>query len=86
MKKFMKKFILFVLILLLLGVYYYFTLPAINIHSQGFWVVLIVFILSLTMIYALVKARKQSAGNIVQIRPFEQAFKDMKAVDRKSVV
>lgn len=80
MKKFMKKFILFVLILLLLGVYYYFTLPAINIHSQGFWVVLIVFILSLTMIYALVKARKQSAGNIVQIRPFEQAFKDMKAV------
>ena len=41
---------------------------------------LIVFILSLTMIYALVKARKQSAGNIVQIRPFEQAFKDMKAV------
>lgn len=42
MGKVKKRLLLTVVIVLVLGIYYYVTLPAINIHSSGFWVFLIV--------------------------------------------
>ena len=37
MKKAGKRFVVAVVLLIVLGVYYYVTIPAINIHSAGFW-------------------------------------------------
>lgn len=42
MGKLKKRLLLTVAIILVLGIYYYVALPAINIHSSGFWVFLIV--------------------------------------------
>lgn len=42
MKKIKWKIVVGILVLLLAGVYYYVALPAINIHSTGFWVFLLV--------------------------------------------
>ena len=36
--------LLILLVLVLAGAYYYVTLPAINIHSQGFWGFIILFL------------------------------------------
>lgn len=47
MKRFRMKFILGVLLLLIAGIYYYVTLPAINIHSVGFWAFLFIAVLFL---------------------------------------
>lgn len=46
------------LILVLLGIYYYVTIPAVNIHSVGFWECLLFLIAALTIVYALVKGGK----------------------------
>lgn len=40
-----------VLVLLLAGIYYYVTLPAINIHSTGFWLFIILLIVVITVAY-----------------------------------
>lgn len=45
MKNFKRNIILFSLSLLFIFIYYYVTLPAINIHSSGFWIFLVFFLL-----------------------------------------
>ncbi len=44
-----------IILLLLAGLYYYVTLPAINIHSSGFWFFLIVFLVAAIGIYTVRK-------------------------------
>lgn len=51
MGKVKKRLLLTVAIILVLGIYYYVALPAINIHSSGFWVFLIVLGLLLAGIF-----------------------------------
>ncbi len=80
MKKVVRKILIAVVILLILGIYYYITLPAVNIHSQGFWSVLMVLILFFTVICAFSQARKNSKSNVVQMKPFENAWKELKSV------
>ncbi len=80
MKKISKKVILLVAVLLLLGVYYYVTLPAINIHAAGFWTTLELLIAFVTIIYAVTQIRKKSKLNVVQIRAVENIFKELKLV------
>lgn len=53
MKSFGKKFLAVLAVLLLAFIYYYITLPAINIHSSGFWVFLIVAVIIIMGLYAL---------------------------------
>ncbi len=59
MKKITQKILLLIVLAVILFVYYYITLPAINIHSNGFWMCLLFLIALLTAVYALMKARKE---------------------------
>lgn len=80
MKKVRNKIIILAVLLLFLGVYYYVTLPAINIHAAGFWTALEVLIAFVTIIYAVIQMRKKSKSNVVQLRSVENVFKDLKLV------
>lgn len=55
MKNLKVKIIGTVILLLVVGIYYYVTLPAINIHSSGFWFFLILLIAAITVGYILRK-------------------------------
>lgn len=80
MKKLSKKLILVSALLIILGVYYYVTLPAINIHAVGFWTTLELLIAIVTIMYAVVKMRKSTKTNVVQVKTVEYAFKELKLV------
>lgn len=62
MKKKKGKVLLILAILLVLGIYYYVTIPAINIHASGFWVSLIV-LLALLLVLCM--------GRNLRIRSFD---------------
>lgn len=51
MKKFGGKLLLVILTVLALGVYYYVTIPAINIHSSEFWIFVIVLIILAAVLF-----------------------------------
>ena len=42
-------------VILVLGLYYYFALPAINIHSVGFWIFIILLMLGIMVVYIIRK-------------------------------
>lgn len=48
-----KKYLLILPILLIIGIYYYVTLPVINIHSPGLWKLILLILLVVLVIYAL---------------------------------
>ncbi|MDY3918488.1 MAG: CvpA family protein [Candidatus Limivivens sp.] len=67
MKKLGWKLAAVLIVLLIGGAYYYATIPAINIHSSGFWTFLFVFVLVALALYALPRVRsvydvKESKG------------------------
>lgn len=80
MKKITKKIILAAVLLLFAGMYYYVTLPAINIHAAGFWTTLGLLIAFATILYAVVQMRRQSKTNVVQVKTIESVFKELKLV------
>ncbi len=80
MKKITKKIILAAVLLLFAGMYYYVTLPAINIHAAGFWTTLGLLIAFATILYAAVQMRRQSRTNVVQVKTIESVFKELKLV------
>ena len=51
MKNFKIKAIGTILALLFAGIYYYITLPAVNIHAAGFWFFIIILILFVAALY-----------------------------------
>ena len=55
MKNLKWKIGLSVLVLLFAGLYYYVTLPAVNIHSSGFWFFIIILLAIITVVYILRK-------------------------------
>ncbi|MDO5422913.1 MAG: CvpA family protein [Eubacteriales bacterium] len=57
MKKILWKLAAVLAVLLIGGAYYYVTIPAINIHSAGFWTFLFLFVLAVLAIYALPRMR-----------------------------
>lgn len=61
MKKGLKYLILAVVLLVVAGVYYYVTLPALNIHSAGCWFFVMSLIVIVMVVYALRKAVKEQA-------------------------
>lgn len=80
MKKITKNVIIFIVALFLLGVYYYVTIPAINIHSAGFWMVLMALILFITILYTVTQFRKQMKSGVVQKKSLRKAYKEFKFV------
>lgn len=52
MKKFRRNIIIVLIVLLVLGIYYYVALPAVNIHAMEFWIFLGVLILAAAALYA----------------------------------
>ncbi len=54
-----KKLTVILLAAVVIGIYYYVTLPAINIHSAGFWQCLLFLIAVFTVSYALAQTRKE---------------------------
>ncbi|MDO4557157.1 MAG: CvpA family protein, partial [Lachnospiraceae bacterium] len=62
MKRGKGKFLIVIAVLLIIGIYYYVSLPAINIHASGFWIFLIAI---LVLILAL------CFGKTVQIRSLD---------------
>lgn len=80
MKKITRNVMILVIMLLVIGIYYYVALPAINIHSAGFWMALMLLIAFATIIYAISQVRKRFKDNIVPIKPAEKMLKDLKGV------
>lgn len=80
MKKITRNVMILVIMLLVIGIYYYVALPAINIHSAGFWMALMLLIAFVTIIYAISQVRKRFKDNIVPIKPAEKMLKDLKGV------
>ncbi|MDO5391394.1 MAG: CvpA family protein [Eubacteriales bacterium] len=68
MKKKKGKVLLILAILLVLGIYYYVTIPAINIHASGFWVSLIVILLLLLILCMGRNLRVRSFDDLHNIR------------------
>lgn len=69
MKKIGKKAIIALVLLIIAGIYYYVALPAINIHSTGFWGFLIAVVVILLALYAVRK--KQKAVDLKQDKKFK---------------
>lgn len=61
MKKGLRYLIIAVVLLVVAGIYYYVTLPALNIHSAGCWFFVMSLIVIVMVIYALRKALKEQA-------------------------
>lgn len=80
MKKVTRNLVLFIIALLILGIYYYVSLPAINIHAVGFWMTLELVIAFATIVYAVSQVRRQSKSNVVPIKSTEKMLKEMKGV------
>lgn len=80
MKKMTFNIIIGVILLLFAGAYYYVALPAVNIHSAGFWSALMVLILAVTLLYGFNQVRKQSHISVVPLKSLEKVFKELKFV------
>ncbi len=80
MKKITRNIVLLIIMLIVAGIYYYVALPAINIHSAGFWTALELFIAFITIIYAMVQLRKRSNTNVLPIKSANQQLKELKGV------
>ena len=53
MKNLKWKLIGIITFILAAGIFYYVTLPAINIHSRDFWIFLIILVVVLAVVYAI---------------------------------
>lgn len=80
MKKATRTMVLAIIALLVLGIYYYVALPAVNIHSVGFWMTLELLIAFVTIFYAVSQVRRQSKNNVVPIKSAEKVLKELKGV------
>lgn len=80
MKKGTRNIVVFILTLVLLGIYYYVTIPAVNIHSTGFWTVMMTLVFLITVAYTVSQFRKQASSGVVQKKSFRKAYKEFKFV------
>lgn len=76
-KKFLRALIIVLVGIVCLGAYYYVTIPAINIHSQGTWGVILFLVFVLMLLSGLKQLRKSSTAETVEgIRTFRFHFKE----------
>ncbi|MCM1257498.1 MAG: CvpA family protein [Roseburia sp.] len=77
MKKMKWKVLILIVLVLLIGVFYYVTLPAINIHSTDFWMYLLFVIAVLTVVYILGKGKRElfTRGKDLNLKDLLKSFK-----------
>lgn len=74
--KILRNFVLLVIALFALGIYYYVTIPAINIHSAGTWGVML-FLVAVLMVLSLLKQFKKNRDTTVEsIRAFHFSIRE----------
>ncbi len=80
MKKMVKKIVIAIILVLFLGIYYYITIPAINIHSGGFWQCLLFLTALLTAVYVMTKAGRvyKEQNSRLELKSLMQEFKLVK--------
>ena len=80
MKKMVKKIVIAIILVLFLGIYYYITIPAINIHSGGFWQCLLFLTALLTAVYVMTKAGRvyKEQNSRPELKSLMQEFKLVK--------
>ena len=71
MKKVKNWFVAILILVMVLAVYYYFTLPAINIHSAGTWMCLLFLVAVITAVLAFRKYKKDYKNSSIPITPVE---------------
>lgn len=76
MKKFVKYGIIAVIALIALGIYYYVTIPAINIHSSGTWGVMLLLLVILILISLFKQLKKEKRANIESIAKWSFSLKE----------
>ena len=75
-KKILRNLLIVLAGLILLGVYYYVTIPAINLHSKGTWGALLFLVLVLTLLSGMKQLRNERVENIEGVRTFRFHFKE----------
>ena len=75
-KKMLRTILLVLLGIAFLGVYYYVTIPAINLHSKGTWGVILFLVFVLMLLSGLKKKKKSGADTVEGIRAFRFRFKE----------
>ncbi len=80
MKKMVKKIVIAIILVLFFGIYYYITIPAINIHSGGFWQCLLFLTALLTAVYVMTKAGRvyKEQNSRPELKSLMQEFKLVK--------
>lgn len=63
--KFLRNILIFLIAVIVLGIYYYVTIPAINIHSTGTWGVIFL-LLAILMLLSLIKHFRKSGASSVE--------------------
>lgn len=72
MSKAVKRIIIAAVLIVAVGIYYYVALPAVNIHSVGFWQFLLFLIAVLTVLYVAAQIRKETKKEMaVPVSPKE---------------
>ena len=77
MNKFLKIFIPAIILLIAVYIYYYITLPAVNIHSPGFWFFIIGALVVICIIVGLIAASPNSSlyrGSVYKNKLFALVF------------
>ena len=68
MKQLGKKLLILLVALIIGGIYYYITIPAINIHSSGFWGFLLILMVAIIVVIG-VKGKVQTVDEIKRYKP-----------------
>ncbi|MCI8927442.1 MAG: CvpA family protein [Lachnospiraceae bacterium] len=75
-KKMLRTILLVLLGIAFLGVYYYVTIPAVNLHSKGTWGVILFLVFVLMLLSGLKQLQKSGADTVEGIRAFRFRFKE----------
>lgn len=75
-KKILRTLLIVLAGLVLVGVYYYVTIPAINLHSQGTWGALLFLVFVLMLLSGFKQLRNERVENVEGIRTFRFHFKE----------
>lgn len=75
-KKALRNLLIVIVGLAALGIYYYVTIPAINIHSIGTWEALLFLILALTLLAAAKQIRKSRQTSVEGVNTFRFSIKE----------
>lgn len=75
--KFLRNLIIIIAAVIALGVYYYVTIPAVNIHSSGTWGVIFLLVIFLLLISLVKHFRKNSAASVEGVNKLHFRIKEI---------